>query len=328
MGQQDAVMADARAFMKSRVILTGAELDFFTRLTERPATAQELAAEKDLDPRATTRVLDCLITLGLLEKNNGLYKTTEKGAFYSAHHPETVLPMVRHLSRLWQTWSDLTDVVKRGGIIERESGINMGEEDWKAFISAMHVVAREVSQKVAQDYDLSRFKRLLDIGGASGTYTITFLKKNPEMKAVIFDLEGVIPMARERVSKEGLSDRVELAVGDFYQEDLPAGCDLALLSAIIHQNSPGENLELYEKIYRALDPGGVVLIRDHVMDETRTKPPAGAMFALNMLVNTRGGDTYTFEEIKKALERTGFTNVKQVRYGEGMDCLVEAQKPL
>ena len=148
------------------------------------------------------------------------------------------------------------------------------------------------------------------------------------MKAVLFDLPNVIPMAEVRLGTEDLQDRVELVSGDFYKDELPQGCDLTLLSAIIHQNSPKENVELYRRIYRALEPGGVVLIRDHIMDESRTSPPGGALFALNMLVNTSGGDTYTFSEIKVTLEEAGFMEVRLLRVGERMDCLVEARKPL
>ena len=108
---------------------------------------------------------------------------------------------------------------------------------------------------------------------------------------------------------------------------MPEGCDLALLSAIIHQNSPEENAQLYAKIHAALVPGGTLLIRDHIMDPSRTKPPAGAMFAINMLVNTRGGDCYTFQEVEKGLEAAGFAHIRQVRRGGAMDCLVEARKP-
>ncbi len=313
--------------MKSRVILTAAKLDFFTRLDEKPCSAGELAGEKGLDTRATTRVLDCLVTFGLLEKQDSVYKPTENGAFYSSLHPQTVLPMALHMDRLWDTWSNLTEVVKEGGHSGLDPGIHMDDESWKSFIGAMHVVGRELAQKIAEDYDLGRFKRLLDVGGASGTYTIAFLRRNPVMTAVLFDLGNVIPMARERLLKEGTENRVDLVAGNFYEDELPKGCDLALLSAIIHQNSEEKNLDLYTRIFRALEPGGTLLIRDHIMDESRTKPPAGAMFAINMLVNTQGGDTYTFKEIKDGLERAGFANVQQVRYGEGMDCLVAAQKP-
>lgn len=328
MGRADVVMTDARGFMKSRVILTAAELDFFTRLDEKPCPAEELASEKRIDARAATRVLDCLVTFGLLEKQNGTYKPTESGAFYSAHHPETVLPMILHMNRLWNTWSGLTEVVKTGGLSVQKPGIHMDEENWQSFIGAMHVAGRELAQIIAGDYDTGHFKRLLDIGGASGTYAIAFLRRNPSMTAVIFDLENVIPMAAERISKEGMGERIDLVAGDFYRDDFPGGCDLALLSAIIHQNSPEKNVGLYIKIYNALEPGGAIVIRDYVMDESRTEPPAGVLFAINMLVNTQGGDTYTFKEIESGLQQAGFTDVKLVRYCEGMDCLVEGRKPV
>ena len=326
MAETDTAMDEARSFMISRIILTAAELDFFTRLEEKPCTAREMAREMELDARTTTRVLDCLVALGLLEKKSAVYKPTEKGSVYSARHPETIRPMVLHTNHLWDMWSELTDVVKKGGDSGRQ-GIQLDNENWKSFIGAMHVSGRKLAQKIASEYDLSRFKRLLDIGGASGTYTIAFLRANPSMTAVLFDLANVIPMAKERVVEEKIANRVQLVAGDFYRDKLPKGCDLALLFAVIHQNSPEKNLELYTKIYRALEPGGTVLIRDHIMDESRTKPTAAAVFAINMLVNRHGGDTYTFAEVKAGLEKAGFINVKQVRHGESMDGLVEGRKP-
>ncbi|MGA8180202.1 MAG: methyltransferase, partial [Desulfobacterales bacterium] len=171
------------------------------------------------------------------------------------------------------------------------------------------------------------FKNLLDIGGGSGAYTIAFLNKNPNLNAVIFDLEGVIPITKEKIAETGLQDRVRFLTGNFYEDDLPGGCDLALLSAIIHQNSPQQNLALYQKIFHALVPGGKLIIRDHIMDESRTNPPAGALFALNMLVNTPAGDTYTFNEVKATLQAAGFTEIKLALSGKEMDSLVEATKP-
>jgi len=153
------------------------------------------------------------------------------------------------------------------------------------------------------------------------------LRKNPQLKAVIFDLKGVIPITKEKVGENNFLDRVNFVAGDFYLDDLPSGCDIALLSAIIHQNSPQQNVELYRKIYHALNSGGTLIIRDHIMDESRTDPPAGALFALNMLVNTQAGDTYTFEEVKDTLKSAGFVEVNLVISGKEMDCLVEAKKP-
>lgn len=328
MKKEPDIIDDVRNFMKSRVILTAAELDFFSKLDGNFVSAKELAEMLGLDERATTRLLDCLVTYDLLEKENNHYRTTEKGAYLSSKNRESVLPMIKHMNAIWNNWSHLTEIIKTGAPFNLRSVVDSeSKEDRNAFIGAMHVAAKQISTKIADDYDLSSFNKLLDIGGGSGAYTIAFLKKNPQLNAVIFDLEGVIPIAKEKISENNFLDRVDFVVGDFYVDDLPTGCDIALLSAIIHQNSPQQNVELYRKIYHALDPGGTLIIRDHIMDESRTDPSAGALFALNMLVNTQAGDTYTFREVKDTLKTAGFVKIKSIMSGKKMDCLVEAIKP-
>ncbi len=327
MGAKEDIFGVARAFMRSRVILTAAELDLFTIIQDSFTSVDKIAERCGFDRRALARVLDCLVTFGLLDKKGEVYSLTEEGATYSSKHSESALPMLLHMSRLWVGWSDLTEIVEKGAGSERKPPAPMDIADRRAFIGAMHVVGRTLSEDIAASLDLSGYLKLLDIGGGSGTYTIAFLKRNPKLKAILFDLKDVIPMARERLLSDGLLERVELIAGDFYHDDLPGGCDLALLSAIIHQNSPEQNLELYRKAYRALDPGGMLLIRDHIMDESRTSPPEGAMFAINMLVNTRGGDTYTFQEVEQGLKEAGFTNVRLLRSGERMDCVIGAVRP-
>jgi predicted O-methyltransferase YrrM len=239
-----------------------------------------------------------------------------------------MLPMALHMNELWETWGRLTDAVTLGKNPDWALPSQKSEKSRNAFIGAMHVVGKRLSMEIAEALDLSPYHKLLDIGGASGTYTIAFLEKNPNMKAVIFDLKSVIPFAEERLKAAGVANRVECVGGDFYTDELPEGCDLALLSAIIHQNSPEQNLELYRKIHRALAPGGTIMIRDHIMDESRTRPPAGAMFAINMLVATEGGDTYTFKEIKECLKQAGFEDIGKIRHGERMDGIVTARKPI
>ena len=122
MQAQANLVAEVRAFMKSRVILTAAELDLFTHLEQGFVSVKELVARLDLDERAATRLLDCLITFGLLEKQEDRYRTTSLGALLSARHPESILPSVRHSNRLWHAWSQLTATVKA--------------KDWKKFEAA------------------------------------------------------------------------------------------------------------------------------------------------------------------------------------------------
>lgn len=321
------ILEDAWCFMKSRVLFTAAELDVFTRLASFHYTAVELAREGGWDERATTRLLDCLTALGLLSKEGLRYRLAEGSETLAATHPASIRPMILHLNHIWRNWSNLTEVIQQGKNDNLKKLGDWGGEVQEAFIGAMHVIGRELAEDIAASYDASPYRKLLDIGGASGTYTMAFLRRQPGMRAVLFDFAPVLTLAKARLAAEGFLDRVELVAGDFYTDELPGGCDLALLSAIIHQNSPSQNVDLYKKIFRALVPGGAVLIRDHIMDETRTQPPGGAMFALNMLVNTTGGDTYTFAEVAETLNSAGFVEVKQIRTGERMDCLVEAKKP-
>ena len=313
-------------FWTSRVILTSAELDVFTHLDGEALTAEGVAARIGSDPRATDRLLDALAALGLVRKEETLFSLSPNGKLLSSRHQETILPVVLHYSGLWQSWSQLTTVVREGGPAKR-TGTEMSAEWRKAFIGAMDVMGRDLSMSIADAFDATRFRSLLDIGGGSGTYTIAFLRKNPRLRGVLFDLPPVIAIARERLGVEGLSDRMSLVPGDYNRDPFPPGCDLALLSAVIHQNSAAQNLDLFTKVCRALDPGGTLLIRDFIMDRSRTRPVKGALFALNMLINTPGGDTYTFAEVKDSLEKAGFVDVTLLRTGDQQDGLVSAQKP-
>ena len=191
----------------------------------------------------------------------------------------------------------------------------------------MHVIASPLAPQIVAAVLPFSSRALLDVGGAMGTYTVAFLQAIPEMKATLFDQPDVIEIARPFLSRVGLLHRVQLVPGDFYQDEFPKGHDLAFVSAIIHQNSPEQNLHLFLKVFRSLDPGGRIIIRDHVMDPDRTRPKDGAIFAVNMFVATTSGNTYTFDEIKKGLVEAGFIDVRLLQAGEHMDGLVEACKP-
>lgn len=326
MGLREKLVEDVMAFWKSRVIMTGCDLDIFTHLDRRPRTAKELSQELGLDEFASERLLNSLAATGFLEKKDNVFHLTEMGIPLSSLGSGSILPMVLHFSDVWSLWHHLTDVVKEGRRPKsvEHTGDSRSQE---SFVGAMDVIGRDLSVEIARSVDVHRFKRLLDIGGASGTYTVAFLNENRQLTAILFDLEPVVEIARKRLLADGLLDRVTLSPGDFYKDELPTGCDLALLSAIIHQNSPSQNIDLFKKIHRAMASGGSLIIRDHIMDETRTAPPTGALFALNMLVATPGGDTYTFDDLRTALEQSGFIDVRLIRQGEIMDGLVEARKP-
>jgi precorrin-6B methylase 2 len=273
-------------------------------------------------------LLDALSAMGLLEKREATYQCQPPASqLLSEASPHSVLPMVRHMASLWTRWSRLTDVVKNAAGFKDEFDFSRKAGELWAFIGAMHVAGMPMAKKIASAVDPGASRALLDVGGGSGTYTIAFLHAVPEMKATLFDLPEVIEMARGRLRDEGLLERTTLVAGSFYRDELPAGHDLALISAIIHMNSSEQNLDLYRKVFRSLNNGGRILVRDHVMDADRTQPRDGAIFAINMLVGTRGGGTYTYQEIEEGLAQAGFTGIRLIRQGGHMDAVVEAFKP-
>lgn len=327
-GGPEEVLRLANNFMESRILLSAAELNLFTVLNSGPLSAQEVAGRIGANLRASTVLLDALSAMGLLIKQDETYQCTNSASsFLSKGAPNSVLPMILHAAHLWKRWANLTDVVQ--GTLTSKDGDrpSRSREELRAFIEAMHVIAAPRAQEIVVAANPSSAKALLDVGGASGTYTIAFLRAIPEMNATLFDKPEVIEMAREHLGKEGMLDRVTLVPGDFYQDELPPGNDLAFVSAIIHQNSPGQNSDLFNKVFRSLNRGGRILIRDHVMEPDRIHPKDGAIFAVNMLLGTPGGRTYTFEEINTGLSQAGFTGIRLLKKGEHMDALVEAFKP-
>jgi SAM-dependent methyltransferase len=314
--------------MECRILLSGAEMNLFTVLTAVPLSAQEVAKRIGAELRALTLLLDALVALGFLVKRGETYQCVPSvSSFLSADAPDSVLPVVLHMANLWLRWSNLTSMVRGSHVPDKEPVSSQDANALRAFIGAMDVIAGDLAPRMVAAVHPGSSRALLDVGGASGTYTLAFLQAVPEMKATLFDKPEVIEIARQCLGKAGILNRVTLIPGDFYQDELPHGHDLAFVSAIIHQNSPEQNLELFMKVFRSLNPGGRIVIRDHVMESDRTSPRDGAVFAVNMLLSTSGGNTYTYGEIKTGLTQAGFVNIRLLQKGEHMDSLVEGFKP-
>lgn len=312
-----------QGFMTARIVLTAAELDLFSLLAHRPLTVNEVVAATSGDQRGMTVLLDSLCALGYLVKQDASYQTEPSVApLLVRDSAQTMLPMVLHMGTLWQTWSRLTDIVLGKAASDKGGPGVLHKDHIKAFIGAMHVVAAKMSPAVVAAVNPAGIRKMIDVGGGSGSYTLAFLQASPEIRATLFDLPEVIDIAKERLEAAGMIERVTLMPGDFYSDPLPSGHDFAFLSAIIHQNSLEQNRALYSNIYQALEPGGRVVVRDHVMSPDRTQPLDGALFAVNMLVGTSGGSTYTFDEIAGGLSSAGFSGIRLLQ-SKGMFSLVE-----
>jgi hypothetical protein len=315
-------------YMASCVLGAAAELDLFTVLSRRAMTAEEATLALGADVRATTMLLDAVAALGLLEKREDRYSVPEPLLpALVAGGAEDVLPMLRHRMNILRGWAQLAWTVKAGVPPPRPSSIRGALADRESFIAAMHTVSGPVADDLVARLGPPEFAHLLDVGGASGTWASAFLRAVPGSRATIFDLPDAIQQARDRLGTSELADRVTLVAGDFYEDDLPPGADYAWVSAILHQHSRAHSRELLAKVHAALVPGARVGIRDVLMEPCRTRPLTGAMFAINMLVNTETGRAYTFEEIAEDLRWAGFRDAELRIRDEGMSSVVEAVRP-
>lgn len=324
----DEVLEMSRTYQAAAVIAAAADLEVFDRLHPAGALAEELAATAACDARGMRVLLDALAALGLLHKSAEHYTLAAGVAeCLTRSGSASVLAMVQHQANCMRRWAHLAWAVKDGGCRRDLASIRGEQADEEAFIEAMDNISARVAPQVIQGIGDLGFRHLLDIGGASGTWTIAFLRARPGATATLFDLPEVIPMARRRLEAAGLADRVQLVSGDYRRDPFPPGADLAWVSAIVHQNSRLQNRSLFANAFSALCPDSRIAVRDILMERCRTRPVAGALFAVNMLVGTESGGTYTFDELREDLESAGFQEARLTRPDPGMNAVMSARKP-
>jgi predicted O-methyltransferase YrrM len=302
-----------RAFQESRAVLTALELDVFTAVGEGGG-APEVAARLHTDPRATEMLLNALASLRLLVKREGVFHNSPAAArYFAAGGRDNARPALLHTAHLWQRWSTLTDCVRAGTAVAHEEIAGRGEDWTAAFIAAMHRNASERAPLVVRAVGVENVLRMLDVGGGSGAYSIAFARANSALRADILDLAAVEPIARRHIQEAGVADRVKVRAGDLRSDQLGEGYDLVFVSAICHMLDPGENLDLLRRCREALAPGGRVVVQDFILEADKTAPRFAALFALNMLVGTGGGSSYSEPEYAGWLSEAGYREIRRVR---------------
>jgi SAM-dependent methyltransferase len=256
-----------------------------------------------------------------VKRDGRFWNTPESRRYLDDGSPEYAAGL-GHTAGMWHTWSGLTEAVREGRPALRAAINDRGDAWLKPFIAAMHYRAAPQAPGVAERIGLEGVERVLDVGGGSGAFAMAFAAKKPGLVAVVFDLPNVLPLTREYIAAADLTCCVTTAVGDYLVDPLPAGFDLVFLSAVIHSNSASQNARLIKSCAAALNPGGRVAVVDWVMDEDRVAPPAGALFALNMLVATDHGDTFTEAEIRGWMDSAGLAPGPRIDTGSGTSIVI------
>lgn len=290
----------------------GVELDLFTLLAKEPLTAAELATRGGCDPRATGMLAEALAAMGLLERRAQRFANSPEAARWLVRTaPEYQGYIIRHHHHLMASWARLPYAVRTGGPVREGSGFS--DDEWReAFLMGMFNLASGLAPHVARQVDLDGRRHLLDLGGGPGTYAIHFCQANPGLKAKVFDLPTTRSFAEATIGRYGLADRIGFHEGDFLADPIPGRYDVAWLSHILHGEGPEGCQEIVDKAVAALEPGGVILVQEFILDDDRPGPLFPALFSLNMLLGTERGQSYRQGEIAGMLERAGAREARRL----------------
>ena len=287
-------------FISSRVILTANNLRIFDNL-KKASSATAIARKLKIDPRATEIMLDALTGIGLVSKSRtSSYRNAPVSNRYLIKGSHLYQgDIVKHASTMWQNFSALDEVVRRGR--PARHGF-----DHESFIMGMHNLTVLRTESLTKALGLKGVKTMLDLGGGPGTNAIAMAKKG--VKSTVFDLPETIKIAKKIAHRESVRG-IKFIAGDFHVDSIGSGYDLILLSQIFHAFSAEENIALLRKCKTAINLGGRVVVQEFPINETRTAPPHSALFSVNMLVGTEKGRCYSPKEMKRWLAETGFKNI-------------------
>ncbi len=309
-----------RGFMPSRCILSALELDIFTAVGDG-ANAEQIGATINANGRAAGMLLNALVALGFLSKSGDDYKNTPESArFFVQGSKDNQRNGLLHTANIWHRWSTMTDAVRTGTRVPIDRDHTA---EWtRNFIAGMQRNAKDRALLVVKAVGTAGVRRILDLGGGSGAYSIAFAKACPEVHCEIIDLPEVVAIAAEYVSRAGVSAQVGLRAGDMLQDDFGSGYDIIMLNAICHMFSEEQNRNLFRRACQALAPKGRLVVQDFILHPDKTGPQQAALFSLNMLVSTDSGASYSEGEYTRWMHAAGFTDVRRIDLPGPSDLIV------
>ena len=317
-----AILQTGFGFWPAKTLLSAVELGLFTVLGEAPLTGAQIADRLGFGSRATHDFLDGLVALRLLERSGSgpdarYANTVDTAAFLDANSPTYIGGVFERFgARLYTFWGGLTEALKTG---EPQNEAKTGESLFEAlyadpdkleqFMRALAGIGAGNFRALAEKFDFSRYQTLCDAGGATGLLSVIVAQHHPHLHCTTFDLPAIEPIARRTVTDAKLSDRVDVAVGDFFADPLPKS-DVITMGMILHDWDLEKKLQLIRAAYDALPEGGAFIVVENLIDDDRRENVFGLMMSLNMLIETGVGFDYTGADFRGWCESVGFRSVE------------------
>ena len=299
-------------FWRTCALHTAVKLDVFTAIGNGMLTAGDIAEKLDGSVDGAERLLNALVAMELLEKTNDTYTNTPSGhTLLAKDSPKYIGHIIMHHHHLLESWAVLDQAVKTGKPQKTRSSFS--KEEWReSFLMGMFNLAMGIAPLIVPAIDLSNRRHLLDLGGGPGTYAIHFCLSNEALKATVYDLPTTRPFAEKTIQRFELADRIDFMDGNYLEDPVEGRYDAAWLSHILHGEGPEGCRMIIQKAVDALEPGGMIIIHDFILNNSMDGPLFPALFSLNMLLGTDSGQSYSEKQIMDMLAAAGTKDIRRI----------------
>jgi len=303
----------ASAFYDSCILFTASDFGIFKNLDELgSAKAEQVARALKLDLRGTRLLMNACVAIGLIEKEGEVYRNTpESSVFLVPGQPGDLTEAIRYNRDVYAAWGKLAKMVRRGEPVEKPA-LHLGEDENRThtFVMAMHGRAMGIGRVLVPFLNLKGCKKLLDIGGGPGTFSVLLAQAYPEITCTVMDLPEVVKIAERLIEAQGMRERVKTLPADYHTAAFPHENDVVNIFGVLHQESPESIQDILCRAYEALRPCGMIHVLDMMTDGSHTAPKFSALFAVNMALTTDRGWVFSDEELHAWLTKAGFVDVK------------------
>jgi hypothetical protein len=321
------------AYAPPLMIEAAVKLGLFDALAGGEKSSDDLAAATGASVRGVRILMNGLVGLGLLtHPKPGHYALTpEAAAFLVKGQPAYMGGFFRHASsQLIPKWLQLTDIVRTGKPAQAVNAEGEGAAFFEQFVEDIFPLSRQAALGLAEQLKLAEAKgpvSVLDLAAGSGVWSVSLAEKGPTVKVTAVDWPGVLPVTKRVAQRHGVGDRFTYVAGDLADAAFGTGHQIATLGHILHSEGIERSKALLKRTFAALAPGGTIAIAEWIVADDRSGPPPGLVFAVNMLVNTERGDTFSFGEISRWLTAAGFENPRMLEHLPCPSPLILATKP-
>jgi hypothetical protein len=330
--EAQALHALSLGFMASRTLHVALELRLFTHLAAGEQTLGQVAQALGLAERAAGRLLYACAALGLVQVTGDTFRNTPLTQKYLVEDQPTFIGSYLQMfdAMGYHRWEQMGAALRHNGPVDDISHpyrfLADDTEEATVFSAAQHAGSRSLGHALARRVDFTPFRCLLDLGGGSGAYTVEILRRYPHLRAILFDFPPVSRLAEAIMRQEELIGRVHIVSGDYEHDALPPGPDVVLWSGNLHASSPESCRRVLTRLHVLLPPGGMVLIHDYMLDETRSGPLIPALLALHLTLVSEHGQVYSAPELHDLLAQAGFEEVRIEPFLTGHSNLVRARR--